>query len=200
MLQLLQNIAQSYTTYTYETSTTNVDPETALTAVFSFLMITMVFMLPFIIFNTVIMWKTFAKAGKPGWAVLVPIYNAIVAIQIAGKPIWWILLLFIPIVNIVISAILSIETAKRFGQDAAFGFLLFFLPIIGYAILAFGSAKYMGEGDDMPQMAAAPMGPQAMPPQAPIQPPVQPTVMPPAAEQQGPVGQPPQQPPTNLVQ
>jgi len=47
------------------------------------------------------MWKMFEKAGKPGWASLIPIYNFIVLLEIVGKPLWWIVLMFIPIVNII---------------------------------------------------------------------------------------------------
>ena len=48
------------------------------------------------------MWKAFEKAGKPGWAAIVPIYNIIVMIEIARKPLRWIILCLIPIANIVI--------------------------------------------------------------------------------------------------
>src|SRR5262245_61036676 len=49
------------------------------------------------------MWKVFTKAGKPGWAALVPIYNLIVLLEIVDKPVWWIILLLIPCVNIIVS-------------------------------------------------------------------------------------------------
>jgi len=48
------------------------------------------------------MWKIFTKAGKPGWAAIIPIYNIIVWLEIVNKPVWWIILLCIPFVNIVI--------------------------------------------------------------------------------------------------
>ncbi|HRH96867.1 MAG TPA: DUF5684 domain-containing protein, partial [Prosthecobacter sp.] len=44
------------------------------------------------------MWKVFTKAGEPGWACLVPIYNIIVYLKISGKPVWWIILFIIPFV------------------------------------------------------------------------------------------------------
>ena len=88
------------------------------------------------------MWKVFAKAGQPGWAVIVPIYNTIVMIQVAGKPIWWFILLFIPVVNFIIIILLSIAIAEKFGKGAGFGIGLAFLPIIFYPILGFGSAEY----------------------------------------------------------
>ncbi len=89
-------------------------------------------------------WKVFVKAGKPGWAAIVPIYNVIVIMEIAGKPVWWFILLFIPIVNLVISIIVYIELAKKFGKGSGFGIGLAFLGIIFFPILGFGDAKYIG--------------------------------------------------------
>lgn len=88
-------------------------------------------------------WRIFTKAGKPGWASIIPIYNTIVLLEIIGRPIWWFLLLLIPFVNIIVLLIISIDTAKVFGKSAAFGIImLFFLSIIGYPMLAWGDAKY----------------------------------------------------------
>lgn len=88
------------------------------------------------------LWKLFAKAGKPGWAAIVPVYNTIVMIQIAGKPVWWILLFFIPVVNIVVAVLVNIELAKNFGRGAGTALGLIFLPMIFLLILGFGSAEY----------------------------------------------------------
>ena len=87
-------------------------------------------------------WKAFEKAGKPGWAAIVPIYNVIVMLEIAKKPLWWIVLMLIPIVNIVIAIILNIEIAQKFGKGAGFGLGLSFLGIIFWPILWFGDAQY----------------------------------------------------------
>lgn len=89
-------------------------------------------------------WKTFEKAGKPGWAAIIPIYNFIVVLEIAGKPIWWIILVFIPCVNIVIAIMVYIDFAKRYGQGAGMGLGLTFLPVIFFPVLGFGSARYTG--------------------------------------------------------
>ena len=97
------------------------------------------------------MWKVFAKAGQPGWAVLVPFYNAYVMLKIAGRPGWWLLLFFIPLVNIAIAIVVAIDIAKAFGQSAVFGVvLLFLLSVIGYLVLGFGNYQYT-----KPSLAAA---------------------------------------------
>ena len=89
------------------------------------------------------MWKTFTKAGHPGWAAIIPIYNYIVLLQIAKKPIWWIFLIFIPFVNIIIEIIVLYNVSKLFGKDGWFTVGLFFLPVIFYPILGFGKSVYM---------------------------------------------------------
>ena len=90
------------------------------------------------------MWKMFVKAGKPGWAAIIPIYNIVVLLEIVGKPIWWIVLLFIPFVNFVIIIIMMIALAKSFGKGAGFGLGCAFLGFIFIPILGFGDAKYIG--------------------------------------------------------
>ena len=87
-------------------------------------------------------WKVFTKAGKPGWAILIPIYNTIVMLEIAHRPIWWLILLFIPFVNVVVGIIIPLDIAKAFGKGAGFGLGLAFLPMIFYPILGFGKSQY----------------------------------------------------------
>ena len=88
------------------------------------------------------MWKIFTKAGQPGWASIIPIYNIIVWCKIVGRPAWWVLLFFVcaPIVGI----ILCIDLAKSFGKGVGFALGMIFLGIIFFPILAFGSAQYTG--------------------------------------------------------
>lgn len=93
-------------------------------------------------------WKTFEKAGKPGWAAIVPIYNMIVALEIAGKPVWWVLLLMIPCVNIIVGIIVAMSFAKAFGKSEIFGIGLALLGFIFFPILGFGDAKYIGAPRD----------------------------------------------------
>lgn len=88
------------------------------------------------------MWKMLVKAGQPGWAILVPIYNIIVLIQVAKKPVWWIVLFLIPIVNFIAAILLAIEIAKNFGKPSSFAIGLILLPFVFYPILGFGDAQY----------------------------------------------------------
>lgn len=112
-----------------------------------------------IILMVVGMWKVFSKAGQPGWAAIVPIYNLIVLLQIAGKPIWWIILCLIPFVGIVIVILVDISLAKNFGKGGGFAAGLILLPFVFFPILGFGSAEYQGGGGAPAAPAPAPPPP-----------------------------------------
>lgn len=99
-------------------------------------------MLAFIVLMIASCWKVFVKAGKPGWACIIPIYNVVVLLDIVGKPIWWIILYLIPLVNIIIIIIIYVALAKAFGKGVGFALGLIFLPFIFYPILGFGDATY----------------------------------------------------------
>lgn len=90
------------------------------------------------------LWQTFTKAGQPGWACIIPIYNVYILTKIAGRPWWWLLLFLIPIVSLVIAIILAIDVAKSFGKSTGFGIGLALLGPIFYCILGFGDATYKG--------------------------------------------------------
>jgi len=102
------------------------------------------FYIAVIVLMLVSTWKVYVKAGKPGWACLIPVYNTLVLLEIVGKPWWYLLLMLIPVVNIVIWIMISLDLARAFGKGSGFGIGLVFLPIIFYPILAFGDAKYQG--------------------------------------------------------
>lgn len=105
-------------------------------------MISMLISLAILIFYIVCYWKIFTKAGKPGWAILIPIYNVIVFLQIAGKPGWWVILMFIPLVNIIFGIIALVGFCENFGKGVGFVLGLIFLAPIFIPILAFGDARY----------------------------------------------------------
>jgi hypothetical protein len=101
------------------------------------------------------MWKVFEKAGQPGWAALIPLYNGYILLKIAGRPGWWLVLFFVPLANVIVAVILAIDVAKAFGQSPVFGIVfLFLLSGIGYLILGFGNARYIGPQTNLQARAA----------------------------------------------
>lgn len=89
-------------------------------------------------------WKVFTKAGQPGWACIIPIYNLVILLKIAGKPIWWVILMLIPFVNFIVAILVCIAVAKSFGKGVGFGLGLIFLGVIFFPLLGFGDAQYIG--------------------------------------------------------
>ncbi len=129
------------------------------------------------------LWKLFTKAGKHGWAAIVPFYNQIVLLEVIGRPWWWLLLMmFVPFFGIWISVVVMLDLAKSFGKSVGYGILLLLVPFIGFPLLAFSKdAKYVGpvaQGHD--GFGPAPdRAPVASVMQAPV-----PPVVPPTAPQQ----------------
>jgi len=114
----------------------------------------LMFMLFFIILMLVIaivmiisLWKIFEKAGKPGWACIVPIYNNMVMAEIGGKESWFGLLPMIPYIGIIWSIWIQNRLSKSFGKEVGFTLGMIFLPLIFYPVLAFGSAVFVGHPD-----------------------------------------------------
>jgi hypothetical protein len=106
--------------------------------------IIIVIYLALIVLLIVSQWKIYSKANKPGWACLIPIYNIIVLLEIVGKPLWWLFLFLIPIVNIVFVIWMTNLLSKSFGKSEGFTIGLIFLPFIFIPILGLGDAKYIG--------------------------------------------------------
>jgi len=88
------------------------------------------------------MWKLFEKAGKPGWAALVPIYNIVVMLEIARMPLWWLAVFFVPFANLAAVVMLSLNLAKAFGKDTAYAIGILLLSPIFLPLLGFGDARY----------------------------------------------------------
>jgi hypothetical protein len=107
-----------------------------------------IFWLAVCIFYIVGMWKVFEKAGQPGWACIIPIYNVYIMTKIGGKPWWWILLMLIPVVNLVFVIWLYNMISKSFGKSEGFTVGLVLLGIIFWPILGYGTAKYLGPYGD----------------------------------------------------
>jgi len=107
-----------------------------------------VFGLAIAVFMYAALWKVFVKAGQPGWAAIIPIYNAYIMTKIAGKPGWWVLMLLLPPLNLIFGIWLYNMISKSFGKDEAFTVGLLLLGIVFLPILGFGSAKYLGPYGD----------------------------------------------------
>ncbi len=95
-----------------------------------------------VVLNVVGGWKILTKAGRPGWGVVIPVYNLYLACKIAGRPGWWLVLLLVPAVNIAIGIVIAIDIAKAFSKGAGYGVALWFLSFIFIPILGLGSATY----------------------------------------------------------
>ena len=160
-------------------------------------------------------WKTFVKAGQPGWAAIVPFYNLYIWVKIAGRPTWWfwvmlvgVLLGWIPILGWILiigvwvmSLLLALDVAKNFGQGTGFGILLWLFSGIMYLVLGFGNYQYRqvanvapAYGQPMGQPIGQPMAPppgQPMAPPPPLAQPVQPQPLSPPPAQAAPPTPPP---------
>ena len=93
-------------------------------------------------------WKIYEKAGQPGWASIIPIYNMYILLKIVGKPTWWLILMIIPVVNIVFIIWAINMLSKSFGKDEGFTVGLLLLGFVFYPILGFGDAQYKGPYGD----------------------------------------------------
>lgn len=96
------------------------------------------------VFVLVCMWIVFRKAGKPGWAAIVPFYNLYVLFDITWGSGMRFLLLLIPIYNIILGIQTQVRLAKAFGKSGGFAAGLVFLPYIFIPLLAFGKETYQG--------------------------------------------------------
>ena len=106
--------------------------------------LTVVITVAVVIFAVVCLWKIFEKAGEPGWAAIIPLYNTYVLFKITWGNGLLFLLCFIPVVNIAVLFITYWKLAKAFGGGALEFLLLILLPVVAYPMLAFGHYEYHG--------------------------------------------------------
>jgi len=97
-----------------------------------------------IVFEIAAFWRMFVKAGQPGWAAIIPIYNYYIMLKIIGRPGWWLILFLIPLVGFIFWIIVALDIAKSFGKSSGFAVGLIFLNFIFIPIIGFGSATYRG--------------------------------------------------------
>lgn len=135
---MLQKFASDFT---YSASGTASSDGSAIVVVY---LIMLLFAIPLIIIP---MWMLFKRAGKPGWASIIPIYSTWVLFEITGFTPWWALLSLIPFVSIfpaVVSLIAIVRLVKLFGKGTGFGIATIFFPFICLPILAYGKAPFQG--------------------------------------------------------
>ena len=88
------------------------------------------------------MWKVYTKAGQPGWASIIPIYNIYILLKIVCKPTWWLILYLIPLVNFITIIIVLNNLSAKFQKGIGFTVGLILLPFIFIPLLGFGDAEY----------------------------------------------------------
>ncbi len=108
----------------------------------------LMFFLGIIVLYMAATWKVFSKAGQPGWASVIPVYNLYTMLKLAGKPGWWIILMIIPGLNIIFGIWTLNMISKSFGKDEGFTMGMVFLAPIFWPILGFGDAEYIGPYGD----------------------------------------------------
>ena len=102
------------------------------------------------VYGTILRWILYRKAGKHGWAAIVPLYRQITMYKVCGLSPWLMLLWFIPIFGWIAMFVIAIMKrfllSKNFGKGTLFGFGLLLLQPIFESVLAFNSKiKYVGD-------------------------------------------------------
>lgn len=89
-------------------------------------------------------WKMFAKAGQPGWTCIIPFVNVYILLKIVGRPGWWLLLFFLPIISFIVFIVVMIDLAKSFGKGSLFAVGLVLLSVVFIPVLGLGKSEYQG--------------------------------------------------------
>lgn len=111
-------------------------------AIAPYLAVLIPLMIIFALIMIIATWRIYTKAGKPGWASIVPIYNCIVLLEIVNRPVWWIILFLVPFANIIVQIIVYHRLARSFGKGTGYTLGLIFLPFIFFPMLGFGKSVY----------------------------------------------------------
>ncbi|HUX85593.1 MAG TPA: DUF5684 domain-containing protein, partial [Chloroflexota bacterium] len=111
--------------------------------------------LAIVVVEIVAVWRLFTKAGRPGWASIIPIYNSYVLLKISGHSGWWLLLLCIPVLDVVLYIIWMIDLARSYGRGTGFGIGMLLLAPIFIPILAFSDSQYVGPNGAVARPALA---------------------------------------------
>jgi Family of unknown function (DUF5684) len=96
-----------------------------------------------LVFEIAAVWFVFSKADQPGWAVIIPFYNHYTLLRVVGRPGWWLIIFYIPVIDFFVWIIVAFDLARSFDRGTAFAIGLIFLPFIFLPILGFGPARYL---------------------------------------------------------
>ena len=102
---------------------------------------------PFVVAPFVAAWHVLEKARRPGWTSLVPIYNWIQLLRVAGLPAWWLLVLCVPVVNVAAWFVACFRMAEAFGKGRGFGVGLALLPPVFMVALALADVPHRSVDD-----------------------------------------------------
>ncbi|WP_309135488.1 DUF5684 domain-containing protein [Cellulomonas sp.] len=97
----------------------------------------------------------FRKAGEPAWQAFVPVLNTLVLLRVAGRPLWWFLLLLVPVLNVVVLVVVWNDVSRSFGRGPGFTVGLVLLPVVFLYVLWLGDSTYRGPAAAQPAVAPA---------------------------------------------
>lgn len=97
-----------------------------------------------IVIAGVLFMGLFKKAGRPTWEAFVPLLNTYRLLEIVGRPGWWIIGFFVPVINIVLWIVVGLDLAQSFGKEMTYAIGIIILPIIFVPLLGYGDAQYLG--------------------------------------------------------
>ncbi len=101
-------------------------------------------------------WKLYIKAGRKAWEAIVPVYNAVVLMKIINRPWWWVILLFIPVINVIMLPVIWVETIRSFGKNTTKDTILvvatlgFYIYYVNYML----DENYIEDRDLKPKTAS----------------------------------------------
>ena len=136
-----------YNTPTYSTTPSTGELAGIIGVILGFGIVFWIVCIALLVLTIIARWKVFKKANIDAWESLIPIHSDIVELQLGGVKTYWYFLNLVVICGIgpiIFAFWKGIALAKAFGKGVGFGILLTILPFIGYPILAFGSAEYVG--------------------------------------------------------
>ncbi|MDO6760422.1 signal peptidase I [Tamlana sp. 2_MG-2023] len=101
-------------------------------------------------------WKLYIKAGRQAWEAFVPVYNAVILMKIINRPVWWVILLFLPIVNLIMFPVIWVETARSFGKNQTIDTVLAIvtLGLYSYYLNYAGDVTYIENRSLSPRTSA----------------------------------------------